>query len=206
MSWWNAVSTCWPPGQGGCVVWWDAWAAIGTVLAVAVALSLAVIENGRRRREAEGRSQWIAVALHLPVDLWAKDIALLKSLVEAENYSPILDLVDPDEDKRSVLIAPPEVVGLRAEIHELGEIGGAIAQASFLLNEVRGKWDWIEQGLRGNHVGEELSKSWRLLEDNVGHANHLLEEASRLIDGRLRQTQWIKVRAYIYFRGRKRIV
>ncbi|KRG81610.1 hypothetical protein ABB31_04250 [Stenotrophomonas pavanii] len=145
------------------------------------------------------------MALHLPVDKWAKDIALLESFVEAESYEAILDLVEPEGDTRSVLIAPPEVIELRREIHELGEIGGAIAQASFLLNEVRGKWDWIDAGRRGDLVGDELSRSWRLLEQNVEHASHLLKEASRLIDGRLRQTQWIKVRAYVYFRRGRRI-
>lgn len=43
MSWWNAVSTCWPPGEAGCVVWWDAWAAGGALIAAGIAfLALAV--------------------------------------------------------------------------------------------------------------------------------------------------------------------
>lgn len=39
MSWWSGFSTCSPPGEGDCVVWWDAWAAIfgGSTALVAVA-------------------------------------------------------------------------------------------------------------------------------------------------------------------------
>lgn len=43
MSWWKAFSTCWPPGQDGCVVWWDAWAASGAMVAAGIAfVALAV--------------------------------------------------------------------------------------------------------------------------------------------------------------------
>ncbi|WP_143062945.1 hypothetical protein [Stenotrophomonas indicatrix] len=200
MSWWKAFSTCWPPGQDGCVVWWDAWAAVGTVLAVVVALGLALVEHGRRRKDAEGRSQWIAVALHLPVDQWAKRVARLQTLVTSGESGKILDMVDPEEGRPSVLAVPPEVIELRKEIHELGDIGGAIAQASFLLNELRGKWLWIESGLRGDYEEDELSRALRLLRGNVKSAEELLKEASRRIDGRLRQTQWMKIHAYIFFR------
>lgn len=39
MSWWNGLSTCWPPGEGDCVVWWDAWAALfgGSSAGIAIA-------------------------------------------------------------------------------------------------------------------------------------------------------------------------
>lgn len=204
MSWFKAFSTCWPPGEGGCVVWWDAWAAIGTVLAVAVALGLALAERSRRRKEAAGRSQWIAVELHLPINKWAKEVSRLQKAVASENYEKILEMVEPENYKRSVLVAPFAVAELRKEIHELGEIGGAISQASFLLNELRGKWNWIEQGLRGDYDGEELARAKRLLRDNVGSACELLKTASSRIDGRLRQTRWIKVRAYTVFRRGRR--
>lgn len=35
---WNGISPCMEPGVGDCVVWWDAWAAVGTVLAVFTAI------------------------------------------------------------------------------------------------------------------------------------------------------------------------
>ncbi|WP_282254119.1 hypothetical protein [Stenotrophomonas sp. PS02299] len=186
------------------MVWWDAWAAIGTVLAVAVALGLAGIEHGRRRKEAEGRSMWIAVALHLPIDQWAKEIARFRKRVEADDFARILDMADPETTSRSVLVAPPEVTELRKEIHELGDIGGAIAQASFLLNELRGKWRWIDDGLHGNYDDEELARALKLLRGNTRLASQLLSEASRLIDRRLRQTEWMKVWTYVFFRRGKR--
>ncbi|MBH1599619.1 hypothetical protein I5U56_02815 [Stenotrophomonas maltophilia] len=35
---WNGISPCMEPGVGDCVVWWDAWAAVGTILAVFTAI------------------------------------------------------------------------------------------------------------------------------------------------------------------------
>lgn len=205
MRWWNAFSTCWPPGQNGCVVWWDAWAAIGTLLAVAVALGLALIEHGRRRREAVGRSMWIAVALHLPVFQWAKEVERLRKMVGAAEIEGILDKVDPNDGGRSWLDAPAEITELRREIHELGDIGGAIAQASFLLNELRGKWNWIEEGLRGDYDGVEQERAAKLLADNVTAAGQLLGDASRRIESRLRRSEWIGVRGYVWVRRGKRL-
>lgn len=37
MNWWNAVSTCWPPGVGGCVAWWDAWSVLVAIIAALIA-------------------------------------------------------------------------------------------------------------------------------------------------------------------------
>jgi len=42
MSWLDAFSTCWPPGQNGCVVWWDAWAAIGAWTAAVATVCVAI--------------------------------------------------------------------------------------------------------------------------------------------------------------------
>lgn len=37
MNWWNAVSTCWPPGVDGCVAWWDAWSVLVATIAAVIA-------------------------------------------------------------------------------------------------------------------------------------------------------------------------
>lgn len=42
MSWLHAFSTCWPPGQNGCAVWWDAWAAIGAWAAAVATVCVAI--------------------------------------------------------------------------------------------------------------------------------------------------------------------
>ncbi|WP_041864557.1 hypothetical protein [Stenotrophomonas maltophilia] len=43
MSWWNGLSTCWPPGEGDCVVWWDAWAALFGGSAAGIAIAALVV-------------------------------------------------------------------------------------------------------------------------------------------------------------------
>lgn len=67
MSWWNAFNTCWPPGESGCVVWWDAWAAIGTICATlaAVALGLAPLLARRQHAKAVARIANIRLGIQL---------------------------------------------------------------------------------------------------------------------------------------------
>ncbi|WP_329953082.1 hypothetical protein [Stenotrophomonas sepilia] len=76
MSWWDGFSTCSPPGEGDCVVWWDAWAAIFSGSAVGIAIAalavawvgigvtaasaFAVWKLGIAANEASGRAVEIA--------------------------------------------------------------------------------------------------------------------------------------------------
>lgn len=39
---WQGISPCMEPGIGGCVVWWDAWAAIGALLGVLATMVLGI--------------------------------------------------------------------------------------------------------------------------------------------------------------------
>ncbi|MNN00014.1 hypothetical protein D3C81_1125970 [compost metagenome] len=82
MSLWNAFSTCWPPGQGGCVVWWDAWAAIGTTAGVLVALIAPMV---RKWKNAKRINAMLALQ-------FADEIAIAgSSLAVLERDFPLID-------------------------------------------------------------------------------------------------------------------
>lgn len=38
MTWWSAFNTCWPPGQDGCVIWWNAWSVVIAGVAAVIAV------------------------------------------------------------------------------------------------------------------------------------------------------------------------
>ncbi|MBA0258303.1 hypothetical protein D7U93_11195 [Stenotrophomonas maltophilia] len=65
MSWlhtfWNGVSPCLAPGVGGCVVWWDAWAAIGALMGVLATTVLGVFTY--RLGRAANRASALAVEI-----------------------------------------------------------------------------------------------------------------------------------------------
>lgn len=61
MDWWFGFSQCWPPGQDGCVVWWDAWAALGAMAAVITTAVLGVVTY--RLGKAANVASQLAVSL-----------------------------------------------------------------------------------------------------------------------------------------------
>lgn len=74
MSWLNGFSTCSKLGVDDCVIWWDAWAAIGTVLAVFVAIFAPAIQ---RRFFLRKKANAVFAASYLSV--------LTKASIFAEN-------------------------------------------------------------------------------------------------------------------------
>ncbi|MFT4408469.1 hypothetical protein ACLMOV_02390 [Stenotrophomonas muris] len=99
MSLWNAFSTCWPPGQDGCVVWWDAWAAMGTMIGVLIALLAPLIRQWRNARRlnaiialrfadelALARAALVVLARSYPTTDSAVRLTTARKLIESEKY------------------------------------------------------------------------------------------------------------------------
>lgn len=99
MSWWNAFSTCWPPGQDGCVIWWDAWAAMGTMIGVLIALLAPLIRQWRNARRlnaiialrfadelALAKAALTILARSYPTIDPASRLSTAKKLIESEKY------------------------------------------------------------------------------------------------------------------------
>ncbi|MBH1778231.1 hypothetical protein I5W36_16565 [Stenotrophomonas maltophilia] len=85
---WNGISPCMEPGIGGCVVWWDAWAAVGTVLAVFTAIFGPSIQ---RRFFLRKKANAVFAAAYRSDTLMARII--LDGLIES---FPVSAETDPD--------------------------------------------------------------------------------------------------------------
>jgi len=87
MSWWSAFSTCWPPGQGGCVVWWDAWAAIGTIGATAAAVALGLAPMLARRQHAKAVARIANIRLGIQLLHLGASCELARNARTASDYN-----------------------------------------------------------------------------------------------------------------------
>lgn len=140
MSWWNAVSTCWPPGQGDCVVWWDAWAAVGTIGAAVIALwfGLAPVRGHRRRAKVVGKIAGIRLGIQM-LHLGAS-CELAARIVNASDYNacrinaehcdsrPLMELV-PFFD-----VMPKKLSAAIADcIADIDTLHALLAKGSYLL-------------------------------------------------------------------------
>ncbi|MGV6483206.1 hypothetical protein ACTUVJ_000246 [Stenotrophomonas indicatrix] len=147
MSWWNAVSTCWPPGHDGCVVWWDAWAAMGTMTGVLIALLAPLIRQWRNARRLNA-----IIALR-----FADELALARSGLEilsqdfptedkASRLKTAQKLIENDEYREGFVMAAQHVARLGEATLDFGQLplGGSlkltveIARAVFAAKAVSG--------------------------------------------------------------------
>lgn len=87
MSWWNAFSTCSPPGVGECVVWWDAWAAVGTISAALIALWLGLKPMFARKRHAKAVARIANTRLGIQILHLGASCVLAKNMRTASDYN-----------------------------------------------------------------------------------------------------------------------
>jgi len=87
MSWLNALSTCWTPGQGGCVVWWDAWAAVGTICATMAAVCLGLAPMVARRQHAKAVARIANIRLGIQLLHIGASCALAKNATTASDHN-----------------------------------------------------------------------------------------------------------------------
>lgn len=201
MSWVEGFSTCSQLGVDGCVVWWDAWAAIGTIAAVVTALALANAESRRRKRDAYGRSMWIALALQPALTAWINRIQVLRKELESKRYAASLSVI---QDKPDRFLKPPDtLIEMRLQVPELGEIAVPLAQGIFVLTEVLAEWEAVDGALRGLTF-VELPRPIATAVRKLRNAEQLLQEAETGLYDRIRQPASVKLRAYVAMLIRRR--
>lgn len=190
MSWINGVTQCTDLGAGECVIWWDAWAAVGTVGAVICALSLATLDGRRRKKELEGRSRWIAMELLRPIRAWRIEVGILAQAIELDDFKMMMSITNGHYGK--ALEMPGGVSQFRADVHQLGVIGEALAQACFLIGEIADDWHGITAFVDGKPFEGEDPQ--RMLKDALfrsTQAEKLLGECERAIVKRLNSARWL---------------
>lgn len=98
MSWWSAFNTCWPPGQGGCVVWWEAWAVVVAAFAVAATVFLGVmtlklgVMTFRLGRITVGLGRSANRAANLAAKIAAQEAERRADLMEDERILVLMEL------------------------------------------------------------------------------------------------------------------
>ncbi|MDY0978892.1 hypothetical protein [Stenotrophomonas sp. CFBP8994] len=135
MSFWNAFSTCWPPGQGGCVVWWDAWAAVGTIGAAVIALWLGLQPVFGRRRHAKAVARIAGIRLGIQILHLGASCHLAKSITTASHYNATRINAEHCDSKPLALLIPYFDVLPRSLINLLAECISDIDTLHALLDK-----------------------------------------------------------------------
>lgn len=205
MTWWNGVSPCMELGVDGCVVWWDAWAAIGTTLGVLIALfSPAVRKYFMKQRVsavfAASYSQRIFVARQA-VKAFQEQYPLSK---EENGIYPARVLLQNDEKARE------RAIGLIKDVKELSTMDVDLSKfpevdtllAADVARSILFSGDVMRliPAIRGrdNGVTEETwTKYWKSVtlvmqraEDTLDHASTGCQKALRRMS--IRRWSWLR--------------
>jgi hypothetical protein len=175
---------------------------MGTIAAVVTALALAGAESRRRKRDAHGRSMWIALSLRPGLTAWLTRIAALREALESGDYAAALDVIQDQPDR--FLKPPNTIIEMRLQVPELGEIAEPLAQGTFLLTEVLADWKAVDSAFHGSTLQPQASKAISSALSKLRAAEILLQKAEADICDRLRRPTLVKVRAYVAMRRGRR--
>lgn len=195
MSWVEGFSTCSQLGVDGCVVWWDAWAAIGTISAVVTALTLAGAESRRRKRDAYGRSMWIAISIRPGLVGWLSRIAEFREALDGKGDDDRVSLI---HQKPHEFLKPPDtIIEMRLDIPALGRTAEPFAQGTFLLTEVLADWEELNAALHGSVLEPEASAIIANAKQKIGRAYNLIQKVEDDVCARLKQPRLARISVYV---------
>lgn len=141
MSWWNGFSTCSAPGESGCVVWWDAWAAIFGGSAAGIAIAALVVA-------------WIGIGVTTAsaFAVWKLGVAANDASAEATRIAAVEAKRNSEESARRIYREESE------ELLLLAQITGEVGTSSGLISNAIG-------ALIGGGLGKQLflqdRRSWK---------------------------------------------
>ncbi|PPU41205.1 hypothetical protein [Xanthomonas arboricola] len=122
----DGVSQCWWLSKN-CVVNWDAWAAIGTLAAVAVALLMSIYQTSRADRAQRSRARWVALELRRVLPSWRGRVVWAMQAGDSDLFF-LLD----DDPLRDPVKIPPDLTAVLPQLHELGDDAASIADAIWI--------------------------------------------------------------------------
>lgn len=183
-------------------MWWDAWAAVGTIAAVITALGLARAEACRRRRDERGRSMWVAISIRPGLVGWLSRIAEVRQALDGKGDSDRLELIHREPGD---FLRPPSVIReMRMDIPMLGSTAEPLAQGTFLLTEVLADWENLDAVLHGSVLEPEASKILKSAKMKIDSAYELIARVEADVCERLRQPRLSRLAGYISpSRGRR---
>ncbi|WP_312681312.1 hypothetical protein [Stenotrophomonas chelatiphaga] len=120
---------CWPLGDK-CEVNWDAWAALGTLLAVFVALQIANKDKVRRWAETDARAGVAYAKLLVPIQEWTHNINPYSQMLQIDAAACLSD----DATAYSTKI-PTQVLEAAGDMRDLGPAAEPLLDAIFRMQE-----------------------------------------------------------------------
>lgn len=163
----DGASECWVLSKS-CVVNWDAWSAVGTLLAVCVAISVSMAESRRRKQDQEARAMWLRLELIHPMRTWQKDLFLLCKKLEEKRYFAAAEVLRESEHSRQPLVVPAALVISNTRLHELGNAAKPLANAVYCARELnKHNWLYVEslQELQDRSIKEDQVANKDVIED-----------------------------------------
>lgn len=144
MSMIDGASECWWLSKS-CVVNWDAWSAVGTVMAVCVAIWASAAEGRRRREDQNARAMWLRLELVHPVSTWQADLYRLRRSIERQRYFAVVEALTATTEDRQPISIPGAVAVSGTRMHELGGASKSLAEAVYLARSIdKYLWMYIE--------------------------------------------------------------
>ncbi|MCW0370899.1 hypothetical protein [Xanthomonas sacchari] len=175
MSLFDGASECWWLSKS-CVVNWDAWSAVGTLLAVFVAVRTSANEARRRREDQDARAMWLRLELVHPVATWQSDLYRLKRSIEKTRYFAVVQALTAETEDRQPISIPGAVAVSGTRLHELGGASKSLAEAVYLSRSLdKYLWLYIEafRDLQNPDSPEERAVNLQAAEQFKGDVDKL---------------------------------
>ncbi|WP_267116451.1 hypothetical protein [Xanthomonas sacchari] len=116
---------------------WDALSAVGTLLAVVVALWVSGKETRRHKRERKEKAEWLRQELLEPIHRWHIAARGAFGLVELGQDHNLQQLLCKEADARYPFAVPGIVRDLRPALHDLGKTGVQLAKAVGIARRIK---------------------------------------------------------------------
>ncbi|MCC4613619.1 hypothetical protein LL963_16230 [Xanthomonas campestris pv. esculenti] len=140
----DGVSQCWWLSKN-CVVNWDAWSAVGTLLAVCVAITISLVDAKRRRQDQESRAMWLRLELIQPMSDWQSNLFRFCKSLERKRYFAVVEALRESDESTRPLQEPQALKISSARLHELGIGAKPLAEAMRIARELEDvSWMYIE--------------------------------------------------------------
>ncbi len=125
----DGVSQCWIVGER-CAIDWEAWSAIGTLLAVVVALRIANKDKVRRWAETDARAGVAYAKLLVPIQEWTDNINRYSQMLQTDSS----ECLSTEASAYSTKV-PSEVLQSAGDMRDLGPAAEPLLDAIFRMQE-----------------------------------------------------------------------
>lgn len=155
----DGISQCWLVSEH-CVIDWDAWSAIGTLLAVIAALRIANVDKVRRWAEADARAGVAYARLLVPIQSWTDNISLYAHLLQTDASACLSDAATAYSTQ-----VPESVLQAAGDMRDLGPATESLVDAVLRMGEAASMQNDVykiraDRALEGTLWAEEVMERY----------------------------------------------